>query len=119
MEGASGSSESSGCDPNDSIYFNQRASREGRGLNRRAGGARVADEAAVHLVERRKVGHVVEVDRRLHDVGPGCASGLEHGTQVPKDLLGLLREAAVDEATGLWIDRDLARGEQQTVRDDA
>src|SRR5687767_9996015 len=98
--------------PNDGIYFNERASWQAGGLHRGARRSGLANVAGVHLVEGREVGHVMQVDRRLHDVGPTGAGGLEHRAQVREHPLGLRGEAAVDEAAGLRIDTDLAGGEQ-------
>ena len=53
------------CGGGDRLDLDEAALRQGGDLDRRAGGRRVGDEPAVHLVDRREVGDVGEEDRGL------------------------------------------------------
>ena len=70
------------------------ALRQGRHRERRAGRRRVGHALAVHRVDRREVADVGEEDRRLHDVRPGAAAGVEHGREVLERALRLRLDAA-------------------------
>ena len=79
---------------------------------------RASPMAAVHLVHARKVRHVLQKDRRLHDVLPCRAGRREHGLQVLHDAMGLRHDIPFDDLAGDRIDRNLPGGIEETAGDD-
>ena len=68
----------------------------------------------VDRVDRREVGDVGQEDRRLDDVRPGQAGGVEDGREVAQGPLGLGLDA-VDELAGRRIEPELAGAEEEPV----
>ena len=73
----------------DRLDLDQRALRQGRDGERRAGRRRVGHEPLVDRVERREVVDVGQEARRLDDVGERAAGRVEHGLEVAQRLLRL------------------------------
>src|SRR5665811_1945565 len=77
----------------DGLDLDEEPARQGRHLDGRARGLRVADILAIDGVHRCEVVHVGDEDRRLGDVGISEADVTEHRADVAHDLVSLLRDA--------------------------
>src|SRR5260221_3709366 len=97
------------------LDLHARALRQAGGGDRRARRRRLPERRAVHLVHRREVLHVGQVDRRLHHVGERQAGTAQHGGEVLHDAAGLLLHPARHQLARPGIDADLARRVHQLL----
>lgn len=76
---------------------------------------RITKHARVHRIHGRELRHVAQKHGGLHDMRPGGARGLEHRREVGQDLFGLGGHVARHQFHRIRIERDLSRGEQESV----
>src|SRR5688500_11766879 len=98
-----------------SVDFHEHAARETGDLHGGTSGTGGADHPAVDLIDLGEVGHVLKIDGRLDDVGPGRASALEDSGEVTEHALRLRGNVTRNDLPRRRIESDLARGEHQVA----
>ncbi|MEA2198832.1 MAG: hypothetical protein QOJ25_2883 [Solirubrobacteraceae bacterium] len=73
------------------------------------------EERRVHLVDRREVPHIGQVDGDAHRVPQARARGPAHGREVLEAAARLLGRTSGHKLTGPRIEGDLSRAEEQTA----
>src|SRR4051794_31213770 len=104
-----------GAADGDRLDFDPRASRQGFYRERRARGRRVRHETAVDRVESREVVHVGQEARRFDNVAHRQSRGVEDGSQIEQDALGLSLDTALHELPGRRIEARLTGHEDETA----
>src|SRR3989449_863487 len=104
-------------DPRDCVDLHPDRLGQRRGLYGGAGRLVRREVLRVHLVHRRKIGHVDEIHRGLYDQVESGARGLEDHPEVLEHLVGLLRGGLAHDPAALGVERDLPRRIHHPVHD--
>src|ERR1035437_8061658 len=103
------------ADARDEVHLDGSASGESRHEHGRARGTAVANPLGINGIHRREIFALRHVDRRLHDVGPAEAFGLQDSFEVVEDAVHGLLDGPGQHRARLRVAGDLPGREEEAA----